>query len=47
MTEKRHQRMIDDYHRELYAQNQIDNVKKYELEEEFEDYINDEDKTIH
>ena len=47
MTEKRHQRMIDDYHRELYAQSQIDNVKKYELEEEFEDYINDEDKTIH
>jgi hypothetical protein len=39
--------MIDDYHRELYAQSQIDNVKKYELEEEFEDYINDEDKTIH
>ena len=47
MTEKRHQRMIDDYHRELYAQHQIDNIKKHELEDEFEDYIDDEDKTIH
>lgn len=43
MTEKKHQRMIDDYHRE-----QLDAIRKYELEEELDYEYNDkEDKTIH